>query len=110
MAQRAEPERNPTLSPSAAVEAKRPEVAKSAVLPPQLPAIAPKRRSPKPAAEPQSDRMFVQLRLALPVALMFRTVAEAFGLDYNAAGAMLLTFGYDTLSRQQMVPPKTALS
>jgi len=41
---------------------------------------------------------------------MFRTVAEAFGLDYNAAGAMPLTFGYDTLSRQQMVPPKTALS
>lgn len=112
MAQRAEPERKPTPTAPVAVEAKQPEAAKAVPVlpPPQLPAIAPKRRSPKPAAETQSDRMFVQLRLALPVALMFRTVAEAFGLDYNAAGAMLLTFGYDTLSRQQMVPPKTALS
>ena len=39
--------------------------------------------------------MFVQLSLAEPIALMFRAVAEMFGLDHNAAGAMLLTFGYD---------------
>lgn len=54
--------------------------------------------------------MFVQLRLAEPVAMMFRAVAETFGLDHNAAGAMLFSFGYEALSRQEMVPPKTALS
>ena len=68
----------------------------------------PKRRISRPVQS--GERMFVQLRLAQPVAKMFRAVAEKFGLDYNAAGAMLLTFGYEALSRQEMVPPKAALS
>jgi hypothetical protein len=106
MARRAEP----VPKPAPAIEARADVVKAPAPTAPQLPAITPKRRGPKPAAENASERMFVQLRLALPVALMFRTVAEAFGLDHNAAGAMLLTFGYDTLSRQQLVPPKAALS
>jgi hypothetical protein len=75
---------------------------------PVRPASQPKKRTSKPVQS--GDRMFVQLRLAEPVAKMFRAVAERFGLDHNAAGAMLLTFGYEALSRQEMVPPKTALS
>ncbi len=111
MARRAEPVPKPATAIEAppAIEARADVVKAPAPTAPQLPAITPKRRGPKPA-ENTSERMFVQLRLALPVALMFRTVADAFGLDHNAAGAMLLTFGYDTLSRQQLVPPKAALS
>lgn len=62
------------------------------------------------ASVPPGQRMFVQLRLAEPVATMFRTVAETFCVDYNAAGAMLFTYGYEALSWQRMVPPKAALT
>lgn len=67
------------------------------------------RKQKPPASVPSGQRMFVQLRLAEPVAKMFRTVAETFCVDYNAAGAMLFTYGYEALSWQRMVPPKSAL-